>query len=65
MQASIENQPDGTIALHLDLDAARAAFASIIFASRFHKDIAPLARIVEERWNTHKRGRESGRTACR
>lgn len=65
MQASIENQPDGTIALHLDLDAARAAFASIIFASRFHKDIAPLARIVEERWNTHNRGRELGRTACR
>jgi hypothetical protein len=65
MQASIENQPDGTIALHLDLDAARAAFASIIFASRFHRDIAPLARIVEEKWNPDKRGCDSGRTACR
>ena len=65
MQASIENQPDGTIALHLDLDAARAAFASIVFASRFHKDIAPLARIVERRWKTDNRDRESGRPACR
>jgi hypothetical protein len=65
MQASIENQPDGTIALHLDLNAAQAAFASIIFASRFHKDIAPLARIVDERLNPNKRGRDSGRTACR
>jgi hypothetical protein len=65
MQASIENQPDGTIALHLDLDAARAAFASIIFASRFHRDIAPLARIVEQGWNTDNRGSESERITCR
>jgi hypothetical protein len=65
MQASIENQPDGTIALHLDLDAARAAFASIVFASHFHEDIVPLANIVEDRLQTETGRRKPGRTTCR
>lgn len=65
MRASIMNQQDGTIALHLDAEAARAAFASIVFASRFHEDITPLARIAEERLKDDNSSRESGRTACR
>jgi hypothetical protein len=65
MRASIKNHEDGTVALHLDWEAARAAFASIIFASRFHKDFAPLARIAEEGLKTGDSRRESGRTACR
>jgi hypothetical protein len=65
MQASIMNQQDGTIALHLDSEAAQAAFASIVFASRFHEDIAPLARIVQERWQGDKTTHEPRRTACR
>jgi hypothetical protein len=65
MQASIMNQRDGTIALHLDSEAARATFASILFASHFHKDIAPLARIAEEGLKADDSRSESGRTACR
>jgi hypothetical protein len=65
MHASIENQPDETIALRLDLDAARAAFASIVFASHFHEDIVPLARIVEARLKTDTRRRKPGRNTCR
>ena len=65
MQASIMTQQDGNISLHLDPEAAQAAFASIVFASRFHEDIAPLARIVEERLKADNRRRKPGRTSCR
>jgi hypothetical protein len=65
MQALIIDQRDGTIALYLDSEAARVAFASIVTASRFHKDIVPLARIVEERWQADKTTHEPWRTACR
>ncbi len=65
MQASIMTQQNGTISLLLDPEAAQAAFASIVFASRFHADIAPLARIVEERLKADSRRRKPGRTSCR
>jgi hypothetical protein len=35
-------------ALKLDADAARAVFASVLFAARFHEGISPLARIAKE-----------------
>ncbi len=65
MQASIMTQQDGSVAMQLDSGAAQAAFASIVFASRFHEDIAPLAKIVEERLEPNSRGRKPGRTTCR
>lgn len=65
MQISIMTQQNGNISLHLDREAARAAFASIVFASRFHEDIMPLARIVEEELKTDGRRRNPGRTSCR
>jgi hypothetical protein len=65
MQASIMTQQNGTISLLLDPEAAQAAFASIVFASRFHEDIAPLARIVEERLKADNRRRKPGRASCR
>jgi hypothetical protein len=65
MQASIMTQQNGDISLKLDPEAARAAFASIVFASHFHEDIVPLARIVEERLTTDNSGRKPGRTSCR
>jgi len=65
MQASIMTQQNGTISLLLDPEAAQAAFASIVFASRFHEDIAPLARIVEERLKADSRRRKPGRASCR
>jgi hypothetical protein len=48
MQAWVKTHNDGTVALHLDLEAARAVFASILFAAKFHPDIAPLARVAEQ-----------------
>ena len=48
MQAAIRNMTDGSVALKLDADAARAIFASVLFAARFHEGISPLARIGKE-----------------
>lgn len=47
MQAEIKTRQDGSVAIELDSEAARAVVASIIFAARFHEGIAPLAGIVE------------------
>ena len=47
MQALIEPQRDGTVAIHLDSEALRAMVASVIFASRFHKGIRPFARLLK------------------
>jgi hypothetical protein len=48
MQASIKAKRDGSVDLRLDMEAARAMFASVLFASRFHEGIAPLARLADE-----------------
>ena len=48
MEALIKSRKDGSVDLHLDGEAARAMFASVLFASRFHEGIAPLARLAEE-----------------
>lgn len=46
MQAVIETRRDGTVAMELDGEAARAMVASVVFASRFHEGILPLAGLV-------------------
>jgi len=48
MQALIQRTRDGSINVHLDPEAARAVFASVIFAARFHEGVAPLVPIAEE-----------------
>ena len=48
MHASIRTNADGSIAMQLDLEAARAVFASILFAARFHERIAPLVEVAKE-----------------
>ena len=48
MHASIKKKPDGSVALDLDLEAARAIFASVVFAARFNERIAPLVRVARE-----------------
>ncbi len=48
MQASIEMTRIGSVDIHLDPEAARAVFASVLFAARFHEGIAPLAPMAEE-----------------
>jgi hypothetical protein len=65
MKASIKPQQNGNFLLHLDPEAAQAAFASIVFASHFHEDITPLAMIVEGKLQPDTRRRKPGRTTCR
>ena len=48
MQAAIKKLTDGSVALKLDADAARAVFASVLFAARYHEGILPLARMAKE-----------------
>ncbi len=48
MQASFKMKPDGSVALDLDIEAARTIFASVIFAARFHERIAPLVEVAKE-----------------
>ena len=48
MQAAIKKMTNGSVALKLDADAARAVFASVLFAARFHERISPLARLAKE-----------------
>lgn len=43
MQASVQTRNDGSVDLQLDVEAAQAVFASVLFASRFHERIALLA----------------------
>ena len=59
MQASIKMKPDGSVALDLDIEAARTIFASVIFAARFHERIAPLVEVAKE--GLQLEGRESAR----
>ena len=48
MQASITTERSGTVVAVLDAEAACVTFACVIFAARFHEEIAPLARIMEQ-----------------
>jgi len=48
MQASIEMTRSGSVDVHLDPEAARAVFASVLFAARFHESVAQLAPIAED-----------------
>ena len=47
MQTSIKMKPDGSVALDLDIEAARTIFASVIFAARFHERIAPMVEVAK------------------
>jgi hypothetical protein len=45
-------------------EAARAVFASIVFASRFHQGIAPLSEIAERGLDADRESHQTGRTPC-
>ncbi len=48
MRASFITHRDGTVDLHLDGEAARGVFASVLFASRFHSELLPLAEVAKQ-----------------
>jgi hypothetical protein len=58
MQASIKTETDGMVNWRLDPEAAQAVFASVVFASRFHEGIAPLAVMAGERLHGDAQPRE-------
>lgn len=64
MQASIISQSNGDISLQMDPEAARAVFASIVFAARFHPVIAPLSDIPEKCLNADGAAFDSGGPSC-
>ena len=59
MRASIKMESNGSVAMQLDVEAARAVFASVIFAARFHERIAPLVEVAKE--GLQIEGQESAR----
>ena len=60
MQATITTERSGTVVTVLDAEAARVTFACVMFAARFHQEIAPLARIVEQQLQIEGAGNLSG-----
>ena len=63
MQAVVETKQDGTVAIALDGEAARAMIASIVFASQFHEGIAPLAGMLQARLPKQD-AKEARRSRC-
>jgi hypothetical protein len=60
MRVSITTERSGTVVAVLDAEAARVTFACVIFAARFHEEIAPLARIVEQQLQIEVDGTRKG-----
>jgi hypothetical protein len=52
------------VVLNLDGEAARAVFASVVFAAKFHKDFAPLAKVAEEGLSREKRNASERDALC-
>jgi hypothetical protein len=65
MQASIKTNTDGSLVLNLDDEAARAVFASVLFAARFHEGIKPLVKVAREALAIDVRKSERRPNLCR
>lgn len=64
MQATLETKNDGALALLMDAEAARAVFASILFAARFHESIAPLSTVAKQGMQVAPSNSQEGRPSC-
>ena len=47
MQVHVTAQSDGSILLRMDVEAARATFASVVFASRYNDCVRGLEEIAK------------------
>lgn len=65
MHASLKTNADGSVVMQLDLDAARAVFASILFAARFHEQIAPLVIVAKQGLDLEDRKATRRQEPCR
>lgn len=64
MQALFTTQADGSVVLQLDTEAARAVFASLLFAARFHERFMPLAEVVRHGLCMQVHGDPQGGPPC-
>lgn len=65
MRAMLKTPKDGSVVLRLDGEAARAVFASVLFAARFHDSFAPLIAIAKRGLDSQRVQFEKGRPSCR
>lgn len=65
MRATLETPKDGTVVLRLDGEAARAVFASVLFAARFHDSFRPLTGIAKQGLDSQCVQSQEGRSTCR
>ena len=65
MWASIKNADEEIVTLYLDAEAARAVFASMIFAARLHRAIAPLIAVAERGLEGTWHHAQEGESVCR
>ena len=65
MQASIKMKAGGSVAMQLDVEAARAIFASVLFAARFHERIAPLVIVAKQVFDLDGRKATRRQEPCR
>lgn len=64
MRATLETRNDGVVALLLDEEAARAVFASVLFAARFHDSIAPLSAVAKRGLELSRFNSPQGKHSC-
>ncbi|MBB6144286.1 hypothetical protein HNQ77_002238 [Silvibacterium bohemicum] len=64
MNASFTTRHDGSVAMHLDTEAAKAVFASVVFAAQFHEDIVPLTEIARRGLCEQESRLNEGEVSC-
>lgn len=65
MHADIKTKRDGTVLLRMDQEAARATFASVIFASRYHEGIGPLEEVAKRALGEESQPADRRTSTCR
>ncbi len=65
MRAKVKTSRDGTVLLRMDAEAARATFASVLFASRFHDGIRVLEDIARDALEAETKPADRRNITCR
>ena len=64
MRVSFKTHNDGSVVLHLDNEAARAVFVSVIFAAKFHQGFEMLAKVATQGLEKDERTVEERTRLC-
>ena len=64
MEASFITHRDGTVVLRLDVEAARATFASVVFAARFLEDVRRLESVARQGLEAEQAMTRTGERSC-